>query len=527
VPICILRVTDGCSPSLIRCHAPLVARCRLVHLFLVEADHEVAPSVPTRLLSQVPDEFVREFIRVDGRLESPPMTHGLDPDVYTIGRGAQFAFGGPVMNRRAEAVARAMAAADVISPTGSQVGQEAIVLAQTQVAAPHAQLASLQAIHRTTQTHDTAEQSRADRVELHSSRSHIDQPTAQFDAAKGQCVSDIEAARDRHVAECRAVEERHAKELTAEAERHAKDIADLKEAAANDISPAAESLLATLRATLLTQRRELVGFHSARVQIGDLTAQLDAANAQLDAVKAKCASDFETYRRELCLFTHHFIADKLESGRSQCVSRCMAANEVLVSALKVAEDELKTAKVALSVELARLAAERLASEERRAQYIANAEETASGVAAAHECALAVLQAQLADKAAKCAAAVKEGQLLVEQRDTALECVASLSKELDNERGAHRLVKGVVANVESEWRRVVALLSVEEGRHARELTLIREAADKQAKSLREEASKEMDSERRGADARLKAEQERHALELAFDQGAHEKGLGFRV
>ena len=77
------------------------------------------------------------------------------------------------MNRRAEAVALAMAAADVISPTGSQVGQEAIVLAQTQVAAPQAQLASLQAIHRTTQTHDTAEQLRADRVELHSSRSHL------------------------------------------------------------------------------------------------------------------------------------------------------------------------------------------------------------------------------------------------------------------------------------------------------------------------------------------------------------------
>ena len=143
VSICILRVTDGCSPSLIRCHAPFVARCRLVHLSLVEADRDVAPSVPTRLLSQVPDEFVREFIRGDGRLESPPMTHGLDPDVHTIGRGARFALGGPVMNRRAEAVARAMAAADVISPTGSQVGQEAIVLAQTQVAAPQAPLASL------------------------------------------------------------------------------------------------------------------------------------------------------------------------------------------------------------------------------------------------------------------------------------------------------------------------------------------------------------------------------------------------
>ena len=282
---CPVRVTDGCWPSLIRCHAPFVARCRLVHLSLVEAeaDLDCASSVP-RLLSQVPVEFVREFIGTDGRLKSPPMTHGLDSGVHTAGKAVQFVPGRPVMNRRAEAVSSAMAAADVISPTGRQVGQETIVLAQTQVAAPQAQLASLQA--------------------------HIGDLTAQLDAVEVQHASDL----DRHVAELRAVDERHAKELAAVEERHAKVIADLSEAAANVISPAAELQLATLRATVAKLRTDLVGLHAARVQNGHLAAQLHA-------VKAKCESDL----RELRLFTHIFIAEKLESGRLQCVSRCGAA----------------------------------------------------------------------------------------------------------------------------------------------------------------------------------------------------------
>jgi len=311
---CPVRVTDGCWPSLIRCHAPFVARCRLVHLSLVEAeaDLDCASSVP-RLLSQVPVEFVREFIGTDGRLKSPPMTHGLDSGVHTAGKAVQFVPGRPVMNRRAEAVSSAMAAADVISPTGRQVGQETIVLAQTQVAAPQAQLASLQAhIGDLTAQLDAVEVQHASDLDRHVAelRAVDERHTAQLDAVEVQRASDL----DRHVAELRAVDERHAKELAAVEERHAKVIADLSEAAANVISPAAELQLATLRATVAKLRTDLVGLHAARVQNGHLAAQLHA-------VKAKCESDL----RELRLFTHIFIAEKLESGRLQCVSRCGAA----------------------------------------------------------------------------------------------------------------------------------------------------------------------------------------------------------
>ena len=151
-----------------------------------------------------------------------------------------------------------------------------------------------------------------------------------------------------------------------------------------------------------------------------------------------------------------------------------------------AADERRAKELSAAEE--RRAKESNAAEERRAKDIAKEKETASSAAVAHERARVELQAQLADEAAKRAAAVKEGQTLAEQLDTARKSAASVSKELEKEREAQRRAA--------------------------------EAADKQAKSLKEEASKKVDSERRGAEERLKAEQERHARELARVQGAHE-------